>query len=288
VTWHYIKKIIKNLFEHGIDTRTNAETKIAQVNLYLNYRKLLSDGGYFPSINEVGFRCFSQFEEDGLLLYIFALIGFKNKVFVDIGSGDGINSNCANLAMNWGFTGLFIDGNPNCIAHGKEFYSKHPNTWAYPPKFLNAFIKAENINGLISDNGFSGEIDFLSIDIDGNDYWIFNALNCISPRVVMIETHIELGLNAIVVPYDPNYIYPSSLHPDYFGASAPAMVKLFKEKGYRLIGSNSYGFNLIFMRNDEGEKYFPEISAKAVLSHARNIEKMKIFESISQLEYIYV
>lgn len=245
-------------------------------------------GGCFPNLKEVGFTCFSQFDEDGLLLYIFALIGFNSKVFIDIGAGDGINSNCANLAMNWGWTGLFIDGNPNSIAQGENYYSKHPNTWAYPPKFLNAFIKAENINELISGQGISGEIDFLSIDIDGNDYWIFKALNCISPRVVMIETHIELGMNAIVVPYDPNYTYPSSIHPDYFGASAPAMVKLFKEKGYRLIGSNSYGFNLIFMREDEGKEYFPEITAEAVLSHPRNTERMKIFESISKLEYIHV
>lgn len=167
---NFIKKIIKKLFNHGIDTRTNVETKIAQLNLYLNYQKLLQNGKYFPSLKEVGFKCFSQFEEDGLLLYIFALIGFESKIFVDIGAGDGINSNCANLALNWGLTGLFIDGNPNSIANGNEFYSKHPNTWAYPPKFLNAFIKTENINELISSKGISGEIDFLSIDIDGNDY----------------------------------------------------------------------------------------------------------------------
>ena len=285
---NYIKKIIKKLFSYGIDTRTTTETKIAQLNLYLNYQKLLSDGGNFPDLKGVGFRCFSQFEEDGLLLYIFALIGFKSKVFVDIGSGDGINSNCANLAMNWGLTGLFIDGNPNSIALGKDFYSKHPNTWAYPPKFLNAFIKAENINELISTKGISGEIDFVSIDIDGNDYWIFKALNCISPRVVIIETHIEFGYNSIVVPYNPDYMYPGSVHPQYHGASVPAMIKLFNEKGYRLIGSNSYGFNLIFIRKDEGVKYFPEITAEEVLSHPRNAERIKIFEEISELEYIHV
>lgn len=192
------------------------------------------------------------------------------------------------MALNWGWTGLFIDGNSNSIGQGNEFYSKHPNTWAYPAKFLHAFIKAENINDLFSSQSISGEIDFLSIDIDGNDYWIFKALNCISPRVVMIETHIELGKDAIVVPYDPNYMYPSSIHKDYFGASAPAMVKLFKEKGYRLIGSNSYGFNLIFMRKDEGEKYFPEITAEKILTHPRNSEWPKIFEAISNLEYIHV
>jgi hypothetical protein len=104
----------------------------------------------------------------------------------------------------------------------------------------------------------------------------------------MIETHIEFGYNSIVVPYDPNYCYPPSIHPEYHGASVPAMIKLFKEKNYRLIGSNNYGFNLIFMRNDEGEKYFPEIKAEEVLSHSRNAERMKIFEEINNLEYIYV
>ena len=104
----------------------------------------------------------------------------------------------------------------------------------------------------------------------------------------MIETHIELGVEAIVVPYAPNYMYPSSIHQDYFGASAPAMTKLFKEKGYRLIGSNGYGFNLIFMRDDEGTKYFPEIKVEEVLNHPRNTERMKMFNEINKLKYIYV
>jgi hypothetical protein len=66
------------------------------------------------------------------------------------------------------------------------------------------------------------------------------------------------------------------------------MIKLFKEKGYRLIGSNNYGFNLIFLREDEGKKYFPEITAEEVLSHPRNAERMKIFEEIKNMDYIYV
>jgi hypothetical protein len=288
-----IKKFFKEFFNLGlsdfkVNLRTNVDTKIAQLNLYHHYKELAVKGEYLPSLKEVGFRCFSQFEEDGLLLYIFALLGTKMKTFIDIGSDDGINSNCTNLVLNCGWTGLFIDGNHTSIAQGKKFYEKHPDSWAYPPKFLNAFINAENINELISSQGFTGEVDFLSIDIDGNDYWVWKALNCISPRVVMIETHIEFGYKSIVVPYDPSWKYPNSIHPNYLGASVPAMIKLFKEKGYRLIGSNNYGFNLIFLREDEGKKYFPEITAEEVLSHPRNAERMKIFEEIKNMDYIYV
>jgi len=288
-----IKIFIKKIFNIGLldikeDIRTNVVTKIAQNKLFLYYKELAAKGEFLPKLKDVGFRCFSQFEEDGLLLYIFALIGTKKKTFVDIGSGDGINSNCANLALNFGWDGLFIDGNPDNITKGLKFYLNHPNTWAYPPKFLNAFIKAENINELILGQGITGEVDFLSIDIDGNDYWIWKALNCIAPRVVMIETHIEFGFNSIVVPYDPDYCFPSKIHPEYHGASVSAMIKLFHDKNYRLIGSNNYGFNLLFMRNDEGEIYFPEIEAEEVLSHPRNKERMKMFEEIKNLEYIYV
>jgi len=288
-----IKKIINRYFNIGLksfklESCANTTTKIAQLNLYLNYKKMLENEHFLPKLQEVGFKCFSQFEEDGLILFIFAIIGENNKIFIDIGSGDGINSNCANLAINWGWFGLFLDGNAESIVNGKKYYNDHPNTWACPPKFCNAFLKAENINKVISDQGFSGEVDFLSIDIDGNDFWIFNALTCISPRVVMIEAHVEFGYNSIVVPYNPDYVYPGSIHPDYHGASVPAMKKLFKSKGYRLVGSNAYGFNLIFIREDICGVHFPEITVEELLGHPRNLERMKKFEIVSNLEYIYI
>ena len=254
--------------------------------LYNFYRYSIRQGERFP-LKDTGFRVYSQFEEDGLLLYIFAAIGIKEKIFIDIGAGDGINSNCANLALNFGWRGLFIDGNPSNIKKGKAYYENNPDTVLYPPRFAHAFVQAENINQIIQENGFSGEIDLLSIDIDGNDFWIWDALNIVEPRVVIVETHTEFGMNSIVVPYDKEYRYPGK-HPDYHGASPVAMQKLAHKKGYRLIGANHYGFNTIYVKNGIGEDILPAVQVETIIQHPRNRERLRRFEPIKDWDYIHV
>lgn len=260
--------------------------KVAQKYLFMQYQTMFKQSVPLPSIFDTGFRVFSQFDEDGILLFLFAVLGTRSKTFVDIGSGDGVhNDNCANLAINWGWHGLFIDGNESLITWGREFYSKHPDTFLYPPVFIHAMVKRENINELIRDAGFEGEVDLLSIDIDGNDYWVWDALECIQPRVVIIETHVEFGLRNIVVPYDPEYVYPGR-HPDYHGASPVAMVDLACRKGYRLVGANRFGFNTIYIRNEEGADLIPSISVEAILQHPRNQERFILFEAIKDWPYV--
>jgi len=260
-----------------------AQAKIGQVHLYNFYKKSLAEGFRFD-LTEVGYRVYSQFEEDGLLAYIFAGIGTTNRTFIDIGAGNGIMSNVANLAINFGWRGLLIDGDEQNEKTANNFYSRHPDTALYPPVFVRAFVQADNINKIIADSGYSGEIDLISIDIDGNDYYVWESLSVVSPRVVIIETHTEFGMNNIVVPYNKDYCYPGR-HPDYHGASPVAMVGLAKRKGYRLIGSNNYGFNTIYMKNGVGEDLFPEILVEQVLMHPRNAVRAKLFEPIKSWEY---
>ena len=243
-----LKNFLKNNFLIAkIRNRFNPAVQIAQVQLVQQYQAQAIKNE-LPNIQTTGFRVFSQFEEDGLLLYIFSVIGFTHKTFVEIGSDDGINSNSANLYFNHGFYGLFIDGNEKAIARGQKFYAKYPHPWFYKPKFECAKVTAENVNELIANNGLNGEIGLLSIDIDGNDYWVWKAIEVAQPQVVIIETHVEFGLNNIVVPYNPNYIYPGK-HPVYHGASPVAMVNLAKTKGYRLVAANQMGFNFIFIKS---------------------------------------
>lgn len=257
--------------------------QISQRSLY-HYYKDCAKKGSVPSLKDTGFKVFSQFEEDGILLFLFAVLGETNKTFVDIGSNDGVNSNCTNLAVHFGWRGLFIDGDEHCIERGKRFYNKYPNPWNYKPKFSLAKVKRENINDIIKKQGFEGEIDLLSIDIDGNDYWIWDALTIVQPRVVIIETHIEFGMNNIVVPYDANYVYPGK-HPAYHGASPVAMEKLAKKKGYRLVGSNNYGHNLIFVKNGLGENLVPAVTVESTLQHPWATESFKKFEEIKDWKY---
>jgi hypothetical protein len=241
-----------------------------------------------PSLQETGFRVFSQFEEDGKLLFIFASLGIPSGTFVDIGAADGVNSNCANLALNFGWRGVFIDGNMSNIRRGETFYREHPDSWAYPPKFIHAMITRENINDILKMSGaVTADVDLMSIDIDGNDYWVWDAIDCITPKVVIVETHIEFGRRSIVVPYEKSYVYPGK-HPDYHGASPTAMAKMANKKGYRLVGANDYGFNTIYVRRGLAEEALPEVTVETVLAHPRNAEREALFEPIKDWEYLEV
>lgn len=283
---------VMSRFEYSFATvlqqhaKTSPETKAAQRLLYHTYRSLIVTGNS-PTLQETGYRVFSQFEEDGKLLFIFAALGIASGTFVDIGAADGINSNCANLALNFGWQGVFIEGDAARVQRGEKFYRTHPDTWAYPPQFVNAMITRENINEILRAAKVPQDVDLMSIDIDGNDYWVWDAIDCITPKVVIIETHVEFGARSIVVPYDRNYVYPGK-HPDYHGASPAAMVKLAHKKGYRLVGSNDYGFNTIYVRQGLAEETLAEVSVENVLAHPRNQERATLFEPIKDWEYLEV
>ena len=279
-----MKNLLKKYFYIlKIRERFSPAVQIQQRQLYLKYLEQ-KEKGSTPKLSDTGFRVFSQFEEDGLLLFALAMIGMPNKTFIEIGADDGVNSNCANFYFNFGFHGLFIDGNPKSIERGINFYAKHPHPWMYAPQFSCNKVTAENINSLIEKEGFSGDIDLLSIDIDGNDYYVWKALEQVKPNIVIIETHIEFGYNDIVVPYDPNYVYPGK-HPDYHGASPVAMVKMARNKGYRLIGANQRGFNLIFVKNGLAEKELPEVTVESILQHRSALEAQEKFEPIKDWTY---
>lgn len=280
-----IKNLLKDKFLiTKIRNRFIPSIQITQRQLFLKYQRLAREKN-LPDLNDTGFRVFSQFEEDGKLLFIFSILGMKNKSFVEIGSDDGINSNSANLYFNFGWHGLFIDGNRKSINRGKKFFKKYPHPWFYNPKFICAKVTRENVNDLILSAGYKGEIGLLSIDIDGNDYWIWDAITIVQPDVVIIETHNEFGMNNIVVPYDADYSYPGK-HPIYHGASPVAMTRLARKKGYRLVGANELGFNFIFVKKGLAEKELQEVAVESVLTHPSVNEGYKKFEPIKNWEYI--
>lgn len=278
---HYLKKYLKY---YKVKHRLSSVARDHQAKLLELYQNQ-KEKGTTPPISETGLQLFSQFEEDGKVLFALAMIGMTNKTFIEFGSDDGINSNSANFYYHHDFTGLFMDGNEKALDRGRYFFKRHGNPLAKTPVFKHAMITAENINELIESAGFKGEIGLLSIDIDGNDYWVWKALTVVEPQVVIIETHNEFGLNDIIVPYDPNYFYPGK-HPTYHGASPVAMTKLAKHKGYRLVGSNELGFNFIYVKNGLAEKELPEVSVESLLQHPSNKEAQARFEAVKDWEYV--
>lgn len=217
-----------------------------------------------PCLSEVGFRCYSQFEEDGILLFIFALIGVTNKTVVEICAGDGRECMSTNLLLNHGWWGYLFDGDEKKVNKGRDFFKNSSDTFLYPPKFTHAWVTAENVNHLISEAGITGDIDLFSLDIDGMDYWVWKAITCVKPRVVVCETHNIIAPDlAITVPYDPKFIMTD---PDYCSASLAAMTKLADEKGYRLVGTNRYGFNAFFILKELAVDLLPTVTPDQCLS----------------------
>jgi len=253
------------------DTCWSPAVKVGLRQLWRHYADRASSGMAIGDVSSAaGFRIFSQFEEDGIALALIASLGDGPRRFVDIGAGDGVfASNCANLAINLGFHGLFIDANAALVERGRAFYAKHPDTSLYPPVFVNAAVTPATVNDLVASAGFTGEIDILSIDIDGNDYWVWDALTVVEPRVVLIEAHPELGNRSLVAPYADDPAHVPGMPPHFLGASPAAMTALATRRGYRLVAANRFGFNLFYVREDVATPTMPSIRPDDVFRHPR-------------------
>ncbi len=201
------------------------------------------------------FKVFSQHGEDGILLYIFSRIGTTNRRFVEFGVEDGRQCNTANLSLNHGWNGLLLDGSEENVARGRRYYDERIEPDPSLVNIVQCFVTAENIEQVLSENGIKGEIDLLSIDIDGNDYWVWKAITEVKPRVVVMEYNASFGPErSMTVKYDPAFDrhqkHPSGM---YHGASLAALAKLGHAKGYDLVGCDSKGVNAFFVRHDVAE-----------------------------------
>jgi hypothetical protein len=257
----------------------------------LTYRRLVEENRPLPRVNEVGFKFHSQADEDGILIFLFSVIGVAKKLCVEVCAGDGIECNTANLIVNHGWHGLLVDGDKANVERGIRFFARSKQTYVYPPRFVCSWITRQSINEVLSSNGFQGEIDLLSLDIDGIDYWIWESIECVSPRV---EYQDILGPErSWTVPYSDNFSsanYPTTEGmPNFAGASLSAFVKLGRRKGYRLVGINRYGYNAFFVRDDLGGDLLPEIAVRDCFSHPKVIWGMRErFPTIKDLPWVEV
>ena len=198
--------------------------------------------------SQAEFRVFSQWGEDGIIQHLVNRVHIERQIFVEFGVENYVESNTRFLLTNNKWSGLVIDGSAENIN-----YIRHdPIYWASNLKADASFITKENINDLLVRNGISGDIGLLSVDIDGNDYWVWEAINCISPRIVVCEYSSQFGSVAeVTTPYDPAFVRDSAhFSKVYYGASISALTSLAASKGYSLVVSNSAGNNIFFVRND--------------------------------------
>jgi hypothetical protein len=216
-------------------------------------KKLVGQMNGDAAVRELGnteFRVFSQFGEDGIIQYLIrrARIPPRLTTFVEFGVEDYREANTRFLMINDNWRGLIMDGSrPNMAA-----VRAWPLFWKYDLTAKEAFIDRDNINDLMASAGLAGEIGLLSIDIDGNDYWVWERIAAIDPIIVVVEYNSLFGAaRAVAVPYDPAFDYGLAHYSHlYWGCSLRALELLSERKGYALVGSNNAGNNAFFVRQD--------------------------------------
>ncbi|WP_169338454.1 hypothetical protein [Lamprocystis purpurea] len=232
-----IKTIIKNFRDIGKIQQTVIFSEIERL------QKIYARDG--ASLIPYGRKSYSQNDEDGIIEEIFRRIGHENKRFVEIGIGDGKENNTLALLLA-GWKGLWIDMNAGSI---KDVVKNWAGLIDSTTLTAIAFrVDAANIDRIIADAGFRGEVDLLSIDIDGNDAYIFEAIKCISPRCVVIEYNAKFGPTLdYCIPYSQDFEYDGT---DAFGSSLKHLQNVFSRRGYSLVGCNLAGVNAFFVRSD--------------------------------------
>ncbi len=204
--------------------------------------------GRVGSLADVEFRVSSQWGEDGIIEWLCQKLPGIPRSFVEFGVDSFAEVNTRFLIENRGWRGLVMDGN---AAHmlalrDQALYWRHDLTAAA------AFVTAENVNALIAGHGFGGELGILSVDIDGNDYWVLDAIDCVRPAIVIIEINGVFGdLRAVTIPYRPDFErMDAHWSGQYFGCSLAAARMLCDDRGYCFVGTNSNGVNAFFVRAD--------------------------------------
>lgn len=201
-----------------------------------------------------GYRVFSQSDEDGFVEAIFERIGAGSRFFVEFGAGSGVENNTRYLLLK-GWRGVWIEAEPELVSAVRRRFA------AEALRAIEARVTAENVEALFEEAGVPEEFDLLSIDVDGNDYWVWRSIARFRPRVVVVEYNATFGpLVDHVVPYDPAHRWDRTSH---FGASLKALERLAESKGYALVGCNFTGANAFFVRQDlVGDRFTGPFTAR--------------------------
>jgi hypothetical protein len=245
----YLRSVKRNLIaplhEELAEVRKDSH-RLALMAKAAHIQQLLDDPRHADPLRleRHGQKIFSQFDEDGIIQEIFRRIGYRNKRFVEFGVGTGIENNTVALLLQ-GWRGLWIEGSDSSVAKIRQTFA---NVLADGRLTLtHAFITTETINHLIG-AWKEGEIDLLSIDIDGNDFYVLDAVDVVSPRALVLEYNAKFPPPmAIAQRYNAEHKWAMN---DYYGASLEALTRLCHRRGYSLVGCNFAGANAFFVRND--------------------------------------
>lgn len=210
------------------------------------------------SLHDAEFRVFSQFGDDGIIQWLVARLPMLPPRFVEFGVEDYAESNTRFLMVNNNWAGLVMDGSAANIARLR----RRKWFWRYNLTASACFLTRDNVDRTIADWATGDGVGLLHIDVDGNDYWLWDAIQCVKPGIVIMEYNALFGSQRpITVPYNSKFQrHAAHYSGQYFGASIAALTHLAGRKGYALIGCNSAGNNAYFLRHDLLDEDLQEVS----------------------------
>lgn len=274
-----MKKIFLNIVSNVMEkiNPVSNETIDLAIGSMLSKQQLLISS---TDINDFEFKIFSQFGEDGMIQYLIKHVKVENKIFIEFGVEDYLESNTRFLMMNNNWQGFVMDGSDTAIKtlKNRNWY------WKYNLTGKAVFIDKDNINELLANTGFSN-IGLLSIDLDGNDYHIFKEINLskINPSIIVLEYNSVFGKDRLItVPYD-KYFNRTKAHYSnlFFGASLSALNYLALKKGYSLVGCNIAGTNAFFVRKDLLNENVKELTSEIAFKESQTRESRDTDYSLS-------
>jgi hypothetical protein len=188
-------------------------------------------------------RVFSQNGEDGVIAELLARVGVSSRWFVEFGIGPGVEGNCVLLADVFGWSGLFLESDDDDFRALEQKYATNERV-----RTIRAAVTPDNVNDLLGSNGAPHDIDVLSIDIDGHDYWVWRAIRSFTPRVVVIEYNSSLDPDSqLVKPLEASEPWDGTT---YYGASLGALCAVANDQGYTFVYTDLCGVNAFFVRDD--------------------------------------
>ena len=230
------------------------------------------------------FSYFSQNGEDGIILSLLSRVGAELHFMLEIGTEDGRECNSANLILNFGWGGCLIEADTAKAREAEKYFALcHAGDRT---RIINERVTPENINAVLINAGVPRHSDILSIDIDSYDYWLWEAMDIIDPRIVVIEYNASFGpALSVTIPYGTPPRLTKQQAKYYHGASLTALQRLGKRKGYDLVGGDSKGINAFFVRHDlaVAAGLSPEQPAQVFRPHFWRTQKYPLEE---QLEII--
>ena len=250
---NYLKYRIKNFLNFN-------KKQLGEIQLLLkkkNYSKI-------TNIRDAEVKIFSQFGEDGIIDFLLYKLNLTNHIaFLEIGTGDYEEANTRFLCETRSCRGLLIDK-----INDLKFVQKRDFFWKNDIYFSQKTITPSNISTVINSYGFKNDCNLLSIDIDGNDYWVLKNIELSHVDIVVAEYNPLFGSNlSLTVPQDDNFDR-NRFKKIFYGASLTAIIELMESKGFMFVGANSACNNAFFINKNKKE-FFSNLKVEELKEYTK-------------------